>query len=654
MLAGAMICWSYLDAKVFAKASTLPWSLLQGSIKSNLKDLLLGECPAEPVSANIYHLLIAGYNAELIMKAVKLLGLAPWSTAVTERLHASNTLVRKYHPELSGPQLRCRGFIHSVRCLLPVSLPDSQQVSRIHKKLDRLYRARPSSISGRHIFLRDVMAKAKHLEETRRAGRKYDKKKAMRLHAGYWSGLSPAEQAHYHRRAEQERSAVESRRQQAVDQYMTDLALLRQRRQAEESSEKPQGLSSCRIDSGFLDEVAKIMNSSALRPASVKRLRESSLKCPVPCEVARFDALRSQGASLMASWADVDETPVWVKDVARSRERFQRSLFACLLGEELAWFRFLFGVKKPPQVHLLRISPVELAKNCSVSVKSEWASRCHDMNRRSWDFSPSSLVDGSVLADCPLEAVTWVQQSNFVGGRCLDSDCPSEGLELVLTALATQVRARSHQKSQAAVAKQATQTQDQSIPFWVEHALGNSFVSGSQSASVSSDNPRASSSTDQPVDSDDEFQAMFKELEQTRAAWAEEADDSGDQFVISFVGESRLYATARPEAVHGVKCSVRRGGLLEDFCRQFGLHMSARFETSLYGMDNATVLAKFWQHRLQFLFRLWDSSAEPHKSFTQMALNAYVIPADAALLLDSLQGRALQRAAAVRDMQPTF
>ena len=147
---------------------------------------------------------------------------------------------------------------------------------------------------------------------------------------------------------------------------------------------------------------------------------------------------------------------------------------------------------------------------------------------------------------------------------------------------------------------------------------------------------------------------MFRELEKERTEWAEQTEGQGDDFVISLVGESRLYSTSRKEAVHGVKCSVRHGSSLETFCAEFGLHKSARFETSLYGMEVASTLARFWQHRVQFLFQIWDTSVPAHQNFSLEAMSSYVVPEDAAELLESLKGRALQRAMAVRDMAPAF
>ena len=86
---------------MLAVATSLPWSLCAGDIAQNLQDLLSQqECPSEPVSEKLYLLGQAGYNRHRLTEAVRLLGECSWTSAFTEKQHASTSRVRRHHPEL--------------------------------------------------------------------------------------------------------------------------------------------------------------------------------------------------------------------------------------------------------------------------------------------------------------------------------------------------------------------------------------------------------------------------------------------------------------------------------------------------------------------------------------------------------------------------
>lgn len=134
---------------MFDEARGLPWSLAVDDVDTKLDCLLDGEMPGEPASAMISTLLNRGWSRQDIKQGLVLLLECPWSTRCAEQLHASLSLMKRYHPDGGQESLMVRAGIHSIRLLLPELSMLQKKEQRCCDRLSRLSRRQPEKIFGR-------------------------------------------------------------------------------------------------------------------------------------------------------------------------------------------------------------------------------------------------------------------------------------------------------------------------------------------------------------------------------------------------------------------------------------------------------------------------------------------------------------------------
>ena len=92
-----------MDYRFLAVARQSPCSLCRGDVEANLNRLLESSEPHTPVAAKIYKLLtVLHLNREKVKQAIHLMAEIPWHTAKAEQQHASASLIRKYHPDVTN------------------------------------------------------------------------------------------------------------------------------------------------------------------------------------------------------------------------------------------------------------------------------------------------------------------------------------------------------------------------------------------------------------------------------------------------------------------------------------------------------------------------------------------------------------------------
>ena len=126
---------AFAHDRILAPASDLPWRLARGDIQKNLDDFEAGECPTEPTAAKIWNLLRLRWNRSSLEAAVKLFLQISWGVGPCEQQHSSAALAARFHPDIGPGTMQVRGFIHTMRHLLPNKTPDEKTQERLTNKL---------------------------------------------------------------------------------------------------------------------------------------------------------------------------------------------------------------------------------------------------------------------------------------------------------------------------------------------------------------------------------------------------------------------------------------------------------------------------------------------------------------------------------------
>ena len=92
-----------------------------------------------------------------ILQGLELLLDCPWSTGSAEQQHASATMVRRQHPEYGLESVRIRACVHSLRLLLPSKTNEEKQLAKQVSVLARLEAKQPSRLTGRHLYVRELI-----------------------------------------------------------------------------------------------------------------------------------------------------------------------------------------------------------------------------------------------------------------------------------------------------------------------------------------------------------------------------------------------------------------------------------------------------------------------------------------------------------------
>ena len=97
---------------------------------------------------------------------------------------------------------------------------------------------------------------------------------------------------------------------------------------------------------------------------------------------------------------------------------------------------------------------------------------------------------------------------------------------------------------------------------------------------------------------------------------------------------------------------ARNNSPAEDWCNQYALHRSARFEISMYGEQVASALAHGWCDRMSHFFQLWADSGQQSYKYTAEDVSSYQEPQEMVELATILTGAPLSRLNKMRALRP--
>ena len=115
-LKAAWVAIAYLEWSVFAVLAESPWSLLEDGPDAAVSALQsMAEAPPDPIGQAAWQLLQAGHPPSDLRHALGLLHGLSWTSAFTEKQHASTAVVKKFHGEASYNVSSARAYLHTFR-----------------------------------------------------------------------------------------------------------------------------------------------------------------------------------------------------------------------------------------------------------------------------------------------------------------------------------------------------------------------------------------------------------------------------------------------------------------------------------------------------------------------------------------------------------
>ena len=649
VIQGALVSWAFLEWRVLAVATSLPWSLCAGDIAQNLQDLLSQqECPSEPVSEKLYLLGQAGYNRHRLTEAVRLLGECSWTSAFTEKQHASTSRVRRHHPELGDNMLMARAFCHTFAQMLPGLSEEDRNRAALVSQLVKTLKANPNYITGRQVFLRYIMQKASTLETSLGVGSRYKRPRIMKLHGVHWEKLTAAAKRAYEQEAEAERASKQQRRTEDLATLRQELASLR----AEAGKSKdPQGsmlISCCALDKASLQRLGSLMQEGSFKGKQLQKVRERCLDCPKPllsAEMAKLEAVSQLPVRNLKALPDI------AKQLCQMRDSFREAVFCVTQEGTDRWMRFLFASQNPFAVFFQDLD-VETVEHRSASVGSGWAEQWSAVHLWQWRLRIGQFLTGSVLEDTDPSKVSVVMRSWFAAdGRLLSHDVLQPLLPM-LKALAPE------QAREPEVLPPATARRRAAEPSLVEKHPWLAAVTSLKEPQERSDREElpddaAEDSLGDKASEDDglegasgqdgDYDELFTALENQRCVLRGDVTAHSDMFRTSLLGgQWQVERTGR--TIYGVRVDAKPGTTAAELCAAFKLTKSASFERSVYGEEGGSFLSKLWIHRMSFLCAAWEETGKAKKGLSQQDLSKYELPAEMEAKMQALEGKSLARA----------
>jgi hypothetical protein len=363
---------AFFQFRALIPAEGLPWSLCRGDIQANLRALKASPRPTHcDASAKAWDLMEVGWPLHSLQQMVQLMADAPFTTTVTEQLHASASVVARYHPEYQLDTLLARSMCLAVAKMLQKPPTVERAMAKAKAKLNRLNKAIPEKSSGRQVFFGDLC---------KVAGDKYHdvnelkkvRKTLMKKHSKAFDEKSNGFKRRYVQRARAEAAA---RRRQLLEQREAALQELRDARERAVQGARERGplvLSNCLWGEKELELFQELENTEEFSRTNVFNLRDRACLGAPLFSQSLVDALHEQPTVEEETCAAL---PQWLRTVAAQRDFCEDVGFLCFVnGQEVA-YKFVFAMQTPGVVFLCRMKPVDSWCDTTQGYQAPWPRR---------------------------------------------------------------------------------------------------------------------------------------------------------------------------------------------------------------------------------------------------------------------------------------
>lgn len=629
---------AFFQFRVLEEAEGPLWSLCRGDIVENLKALAARDRPScEGTLSKIWDLVSMGWPMGELKTMVETLGDSPWTSATTEQLHASAAVLSRFHPEYSLCTLLSRSMALAAARLLPSATKDEKQVESCRTRLKRLLRSCPEKTTGRHLYFGDLCKAASSRYGPQGHDLKKIRKRLMKTHGKRFSGHPAAIRDGYAARAraqaQQQRGKL-LRRQEAAEGELRAARV-----KVEEASRHRGGLllSSSSWGSWELELFEKLYNSDEFSGATLHHLRDRACEAPPDFSAGLVAAMEEEELPKEES---LPELPTWLKKVANYRERFQESIFVWGEGENRQACKFLFAMQQPFVIYICRVQvgdvPIDVRDHIAFSLKPRHAFSC--------DFLDNHRSD--LMHEVAVEQISVIHGCQYAWEGGLTSAAALVPLAGLLEGLPSNPgRGASSGSSGSAAA-----SKKEPLEPWAQKLVDTRHFK--QAGSFNKTAPIEDSDDDDELDDLDDELVQSPDvkalLQKFRDHWRESEEQRCSDFQTTLLGGAW---TSKHKGVLADAFSAQaKGERAIAFCIARHMPRSARYEISLYTEQFASVLARAWCHRMQFLLNLAIKHDSDTHAFSPDELASWVEPTELARAEKELQHvpRAATRIAKIR------
>eukprot|EP00971_Amphidinium_carterae_P352665 6492695-Amphidinium_carterae.3 len=656
----SLVAIAYMSRKIFEVAEGLPWDLALGDLETNLSELVsLPTPPEEVVSQKIWTLAAAGIPKARLLQCLRLLQCVSWTSHVTERLHASASVIRKRHPDYTSDTLRARAFLHSLsspcqrltdvkqeisivmhsfgskrfianrnlfcvmslvfqvvhksRLLLPQQDLEDRWLHKVRQKISKLRRARPAYISGRQAYFRDMMRKSLLVNKSV-SKRGFSQRRVMSAHGEQWRALSEAKKRHYEVVAETMRNERDLEIRARLADERERLLVQGEQGRTEKNLSKPgMQASSAALTPSDLEAFRVIHDANLCKPSELKALRERAQRCPLPLSATVYERLREK-SSLQSESKEV--ATELVHALCRGRD----ALGSCVLGVHSAgswsWYAFLHALQQPMTLFLLPLEwlPI-MGPDIRSCTKREWMQNQYQQYTFHWSFECFSFAGASVFHEVDESDVYVIPSCEYRSGNFLVS---RDEMQTLAVALPPSERAQhgtqTKERKPSVRVGSASSTEDRGLASFLQMTSAPPGPpKNTQSMSHEKEAAPHVHDSEEEQDSDSvhtHLGTTWTALEEARQAQADAGEAVDQDFYIRVDGgEWQQRRTGRQ--VYGIRVTAKQNTDMLAFLKQYKLPQSQAFENNKYTSHGGELLARLWRTHMFAYVSHWQSKGKP-------------------------------------------
>ena len=604
-VAAGHVSFHFLWRRVLHPATNLPWRLVRGDIGGNLEQLKDGPCPQEPVSSQLWHLLHMGYPIVPLINTVRLIGEASWSSLPAEQQHGSLAIFKRWHPEYGTGSLLTRAFMMQLSRLLPAQAADEKKVASITRKLGKIDASQPGKATGRHTFLKGLIAAVRSRKE--RGDERYAEstfgdlsKHWFSRHAKMWAQQSLRMQLAFLLRARRAAGSKRAALEQERASLSSQLDLLNDKIEDSRAVLGPICMSAAALDDDDLDCFMRLMHEPSFRRAhKTDDGRPGICKSPAPWSQPYVAEL---GRHPTWSWQEPKQ-PNWATAIVQHREFFAGCglLVSRASGDE--WYKIVYMVKNPVYLALCPMQEVSVVRPDLPSDATVWQIE-ESFERTRWRCNYGNMTTAADIPDAQPSEIYVAPCLKHIGGIIITTSWEPipyrlflGGEEMVAQGQGEVVVAHApkHQED-------TSHWDDMMDQFpWLQHldakeAFGTGFNKPKSSAASSSGQDKLEALEEAEPDEDAVLEGLAL-LDKARAAIEEGNHEHVDHLHCKTRHSTEAIRAGRgPDAVQAM-CTT---AIAREWCKRRKLQVTFKATFTMYGMDVASVLTRAWCHRMQF------------------------------------------------------
>lgn len=607
VMVASLEAMSFLDYEAFKQAEKLPWSLAQGDIQSNLRELQHGPDAAEETTCKVQALLRGGHcSIDEVAAGVELLLQVPWATTSVEQAHSSVTLIKRQHPLYEIDAVLIRAGLHTARRLLPGKSSQQKALEKVQQQIRIFRQSNHREVSGSNMYLQALCEAAKgkaRRHATKVTVQQWDN--IFKKHHRGWAQLAP------HHKAEFEQEAKEYLMKKAISQsaQATALqdklgALVAEVEEQERLARQPPLLfSTCQLTDQDLDLWQTLYDQYQHNPAMLKEARDMAKTVPDPIEEDSEDEVAE--ASNEVSKAQ-ERAPAWVTAVANLRDQILPHGLRFTDADGTAMVaKIVYCKQSPPQVHgvLLEEVPEEERPPMPMYTSPEELWRSHFKHVFKMD-DPPVLVTWETMPRVPIHQVEVLPHLVFRPGHLVCSDADYLTLEDVIEFRQIEAKTQKGTQPQTNRKKRKAHRQDDILAAYPGAAalLASSDAGGMPSSSTTSGGTggQHDDAPEKDWTADDVIEEFFSDLEHKRGEAHGIVGTKLEWFRSELRGGDSEVAKGRPR-FSGWQGQVKRNSPAHAWCQERGFQSTKLFKLSL-GEAESHTLGEAWAYRMEYLF----------------------------------------------------